>query len=232
MVKEIQYTSIKRVLDDLLDHPMLRDLSLDQVVRYTIRFISLNGFPKLYQNKETVLDIENYRAVLPCDLIAINQVKDCKTQICLRAMTDTFLPADKRLLTELSFKTQGQLLYTSFKEGQVEVSYKAIPVDENGFPLLVDNEIYIAALEAYIKKQVFTIKFDQGKVTGPVLQNAKQDYALLAGQLNSEFTIPSISEMQSISNMLTHMVPRMNEFYKGFKTLGAKEIIFTHDNNR
>lgn len=232
MVKEIQYTSIKRVLDDLLDHPMLRDLSLDQVVRYTIRFISLNGFPKLYQNKEAVLDIENYRAVLPCDLIAINQVKDYKTQICLRAMTDTFLPADKRLLTELSFKTQGQVLYTSFKEGQVEVSYRAIPVDENGFPLLVDNEIYIAALEAYIKKQVFTIKFDQGKVTGPVLQNAKQDYALLAGQLNSEFTIPSISEMQSISNMLTHMVPRMNEFYKGFKTLGAKEIVFTHDNNR
>ena len=232
MVKEIQYTSIKRVLDDLLDHPMLRDLSLDQVVRYTIRFISLNGFPKLYQNKEAVLDIENYRAVLPCDLIAINQVKDYKTQICLRAMTDTFLPAYKRLLTELSFKTQGQVLYTSFKEGQVEVSYRAIPVDENGFPLLVDNEIYIAALEAYIKKQVFTIKFDQGKVTGPVLQNAKQDYALLAGQLNSEFTIPSISEMQSISNMLTHMVPRMNEFYKGFKTLGAKEIVFTHDNNR
>lgn len=29
MVTEIQYTSIKRVLDNLLEHPMLRDLTLE-----------------------------------------------------------------------------------------------------------------------------------------------------------------------------------------------------------
>ena len=230
MVKEIQYTSIKRVLDNILDHPMMRDLSIDQVVRYVIRFIEINGFPKLYQDKQDTLDIENYRTVLPCDLISIKQVEDCKTHICLREMTDTFLPGENRLPTELSFKTQGQVLYTSFKEGQIEIAYKSIPIDEDGFPLLIDNEVYLAALEAYIKKQVFTIKFDQGKLAGPVLQNAKQDYAWLAGQLNSEFTIPSISEMQSISNAMTHLVPRMNEFYKGFKTLGEKEIIRKHNN--
>ena len=32
MVKEIQYTNIRRVLEDLQDHPMLRDLTLEQVV--------------------------------------------------------------------------------------------------------------------------------------------------------------------------------------------------------
>lgn len=231
MVKEIQYTSIKRVLDNLLDHPMLRDLTLEQVIRYTLRFIGINGFPKLYQQKQDTLEIKDYRAVLPCDLISIIQVKDNKTKVCLRSMTDNFLPKDGRLITELSFKTQGRILYTSFPEGEVEIVYKAIPVDENGFPLLVDNEIYIGALEAYIKKQVFTIKFDQGKLAAPILQNAKQDYAWLAGQLNSEFTIPSVSEMQSISNAMTHLIPRMNEFYKGFKTLGSKEVIWTHNNN-
>ena len=230
MVKEIQYTSIQRVLDNLLDHPMLRDLSLEQVIRYTVRFIELNGFPKLYQNKEEVLDIEAYRAPLPCDLIKINQVKDTKTKICLRAMTDNFLPKDGRVTNELTFKTEGRVLYTSFEEGQVEVSYKAIPIDENGFPLLVDNEIYIAALEAYIKVRAFTVKFDQGKTSAGVLQNAKQDYAWLAGKLNSEFTIPSKSEMQSITNTMTSLIPRMNEFYKGFKDLGKRQVIWTHNN--
>jgi len=37
---------------------------------------------------------------------------------------------------------------------------------------LIDDENYLAALEAFIKVKVFTIKFDTGKITAPVLQNA------------------------------------------------------------
>lgn len=82
--------------------------------------------------------------------------------------------------TEMSFKTQGRIIYTSFPEGSIELSYKAIPVDEDGYPLLIDDENYLAALEAYIKVRVFTVKFDTGKITGPVLQNAQTDYAWLS----------------------------------------------------
>lgn len=96
MVTEIQYTSIKRVLDNLTEHPMLRDLSLEQVVRYTIRFISLNGFPELYTDKTEEVDIKDFRGVLPCDLISIIQVKDEKTGIAMRAMTDNFLPPKEK----------------------------------------------------------------------------------------------------------------------------------------
>ena len=65
MVTEIQYTSIKRVLDDLLDHPLLRNLTLEQVIRHTLRFISLHGYPALYQDKIISVMIKNFRGVLP-----------------------------------------------------------------------------------------------------------------------------------------------------------------------
>ena len=240
MVKEIQYTSIRRVLDNLMDHPMLRDITLEQVVRYTVRFIGINGLPKMYQDKIVVLDVHEFRAALPCDLISIIQVKDNHSGICLRSMTDSFTPgiepkeAKERLhrdvphLHEMSFKTQGRVLYTSFPEGQVEVAYKAIPLDEDGFPLLIDNENYLAALEAYIKKQVFTIKFDQGKLAAGVLQNVQQEYAWLAGQLKAEFMIPSVSEMQSLMNAYNSLIPRMSEFYRGFRDAGDRELIRRH----
>jgi hypothetical protein len=51
-------------------------------------------------------------------------------------------------------------MFTSFTNGKVKVSYKAIPVDENGFPLIPDNPTYLSALEQFIKVQVFTILFD------------------------------------------------------------------------
>lgn len=265
MIANIQYTNIRRVLDNLLDHPLLRDVSLEQAVRYTIRFISLHGYPALYKDRIKDIEIENYRGVLPCDLISIIQVKNLKSNVCMRAMTDNFNPSmderkrkekcttltnnvipnppmvhspapygmdrccpEKQDFTESSFKTQGRIIYTSFPGGHIQISYKAIPVDDDGYPLLIDNEVYLAALEAYIKKQVFTIKFDTGKINAGVLQNAQQEYAWLAGQLQDEMTIPSVSEMEAITRMWNTMIPSVRQFDSGFKHLGDREYLRLH----
>lgn len=231
MVTEIQYTNIRRVLDDIHDHPMLNNVTLEQVVRYTIKFISKHGYSKLYQDKQEEVEIHDFRGLLPCDLISIIQVKDDKSGICLRSMTDSFIPKEEAFRhshEELAFKTQGRVIFTSFPEGKVTVAYKAIPVDDEGFPLLIDNETYLDALEAYIKKQVFTVKFDQQKIAAGVLQNAQQEYAVAARLLLSEFTVPSVSEMESISRMWESLIPRVRQFDKGYKHLGDREYIRNH----
>jgi hypothetical protein len=260
MVKEIQYTSIKRVLDNILDHPLLRDVSLEQAVRYTIRFIGLFGMPKLYCDKIEDVEIHEFRGLLPCDLISIVQVKDLATGICLRAMTDNFTPGmlphhkDKEhkppldllnnlkkddprrwyiprlrlYLHEPAFKTQGRVIFTSFPEGKIGLAYKAIPVDDEGFPLLIDNETYLNALEAYIKKQVFTVKFDTGKISAGVLQNAQRDYAWAAGELQDELTVPSVSEMEAITRMWNTLIPNVTSFDRGFINEGDREYIRRH----
>jgi hypothetical protein len=259
MVKELQYTSIKRVLDNLTEHPLLRDLTLEQVVRYTIRFISIHGYPKLFEDKIADVEIKDFRGELPCDLVSIIQVKDLRTGVCLRSMTDNFakgmVPKDKKrchpkdLLNnvrserfyrnlyippileygeEPAFKTQGRVIYTSFPKGIVGIAYKSIPVDEDGYPMIVDNENFLAALEAYIKKTVFTMKFDTGKVNMNVLQMAQRDYAWLAGQLESEFLQPSQSEMESLSRALNTLILRTTEFDDGFKHLGDREYLRKH----
>lgn len=232
MIKEYQYINIRRILDELHRHPLLNDLTLEQVVSYVVSFIGIFGMPKLYQDKEEILHIEDFRGRLPCNCIQINQIKECKTGVCLRSMTDNFMPkehydknAGYKIPQELSFKTQGQVLYVSFKTGDVSVSYKSIPIDEDGFPLLIDNSVFLRTLEAYIKKEVFTILFDMGKIQAAVLQNTQQQYAWLAGQLQSEFTIPSQSEMESISRMWNTLIQRTSEFNTGFRSLGDKEYL-------
>lgn len=232
MVKEYNYISIKEILNRLMRHPLLRDVNLDQVIQYTIDFISIFGMPKFYFDKQETLHIEDYRAMLPCDLIAINQVKECSTNTCLRSMTDNFLSEDYyekkngyRVPQELTFKVQGQVIFTSFREGDITVSYKAIPVDDNGFPLLIDNPTFLKTLEAYIKKEIFTIMFDMGKISSPVLQNAQQQYSWLAGQLQSEFTIPSISEMESLKRSWCTLLQRTTSFNDGFRNNGNQEYI-------
>lgn len=256
MVTNIQYTNIRRVLDDITDHPLLRDVTLEQVIRHTIRFISLHGYPQLYQDKINIVDIKDFRGLLPCDLISIIQVCDIGANVCLRAMTETFTPGlshkpdmrnqPKNLLNntkfpvgtyippipeyreEPSFKTQGRIIFTSFPEGRVEIAYKAIPVDEDGFPLLIDNETYLNALEAYIKVKVFTVKFDTGKIQAGVLSNAQTEYAWASHLLQSEMTTPSMAEMESMTRYLNTLIKPVKQFDNGFKDLGNREYLRRH----
>lgn len=232
MIKEYTYISIKELLSRILRHPLLQDLTLEQVVQYTLDFIGIFGMPKLYQDKEEVIHIEDFRGLLPCDLISINQVKECKSGVCMRSMTDNFMPQEHydknvgyKVPQELTFKTQGQIIYTSFKTGDILVSYKSIPVDKDGYPLLIDNSVFMKALELYIKREAFTVLFDMGKIQAGVLQNTQQQYAWLAGQLQSEFTIPSISEMESIKRSWCTLIQRVTSFNDGFRNNGNQEYI-------
>lgn len=231
MVKEIEYISIKELLSRVLRHKLLQEFTLEQAIQYTIDFIGIFGFPELYEDKQAEIDICDYRGKLPCDLISIDMVKDCRTNVPLRSMTAAFNPGGKyynHLQQEPQFKTQNRTITTSFPEGKVIIAYKAIPVDDEGLPLLVNNTKYLKALELYVKCQLFTMLFDEGKITQQVLNHTEQEYGWAAGQLEEEFKTPSVAEMQTITNMLHQIFPRQDEFYNNFESLGNKEFRRVH----
>ena len=242
MIKEIKYVNIKEIVSRVLRHPLLKDFGIEQAVQYVSDFIDIFGLPDMMENKEATVQIKDYRGVLPCDCVSINQVKDCLTRNCFRAMTDTFTPNDRDYQAikdnqgvewykrphELAFKTQGNVIFTSMKNGNIIISYKAIPVDKDGYPLLIDNGIYLKTLELYIKKELFLVLFETGKVSSAVIQNVQQDYAWRAGQLQKEFTTPNVSEMEAFARMWTSLIPRMTSFDSGFIEQGDREYRRQH----
>lgn len=238
MNKQTEFVKLQEVISRALRHPLLKDVNMEQAVQYCVDFIHIFGLPDMYQDKEIKVPIHKFRGELPCDLISINQVKDTCSNICLRSMTDSFFPdcyeRGRKVIgyigypDELTFKVQNHIIFTSFEEGEVLVSYKAIPVDDDGFPLIPDNPTYHKALELYIKVEVFTILFDQGKIRGDVLNHTEQQYAWRAGQLTSEYNIPSESEMESICRSWTTLIQRTTEFDNGFKNLGDREYLKQH----
>lgn len=230
MVKDVRYCSVRRVLDDLMEHPMLNDISLEQVVRYAVRFIHKHSYPPMFKEKVEKVAIHDFRGALPCDLVSVIQVKDMKTNLCMHSMTDNFASGlggshPYNPYSEQTFKTQNRVIYTSFPEGEVEISYQSVSVDDDGFPLIIDNENYLDALEAYIKMKIFGIRFDQGKIAPAVYSEAKQQYGIASRLLESEFTTPSVSEMQSIANLWNTLLPNVREADRGFARLGNREYL-------
>lgn len=226
MIKERNnFVNIREVLARVTSHPMLKNVDLEQAIRYTVDFISIVGLPTFYLDKEVNIPIEDYRGLMPCDLVSITQVKDKKTGFCMHSMTDTFNPREYDFYTESTFKTQGNVILTSFRTGEITISYKALPVDETGIPLLIDNANFLKALELYIKKEKFSDLYDEGKIRDGIMGKAETDYAWAVAQCEKEFIMPSLSELQSITNLLNTLIPRMSEFDSGFRNLGNREYL-------
>lgn len=221
-----RYISIKEVLDNLLDNPLLQDLTLERVVNYTVDFIRKVGMPKVYIEKTANLEIKECRALLPCDfhkMIQVRVFREGYSQV-FRSSTDSFhLSKDKGDSHDLTYKLQGQDIYTSMKNGTIEIVYQAIPVDCDGYPMILDNSSFREALELYITKKRYKVLFDTGKIRGDVYSSTCQDYAFAVGQAQTSLIMPTIDEMESITNSWNTLIPRVREHSFGFINNGSKE---------
>lgn len=226
-----RYISLRQILDDILDHPMLKDVSFERAVNYTVHFMRIVGCPRMFEEKTALVEIENYRGMIPCDFNDIIQVRtysscDRKNYGVFRHTTDSFHMSDnKQDSFDLTYKIQGNVIFTSIKEGTIEIAYNAFAVDSDGYPMIPDNSSFINALELYIKKKHFNVLFDTGKITPQIYNQVCQDYAWAVGQAQSDLIRPTIDQMESITNMLNTLVPRVTEHRTGFVNLGTKERI-------
>lgn len=217
-----QYINIKVVLDRILRHPLMQDLSLETAVDYTIDFMRIVGMPRMFTEKVVRIPIDKYRALLPCDYYQTIQVR-IPGGHALVYSTDSFHMNNKG--NSSTYKIQGNIIYTSIESGELELAYLAISTDADGYPLLPDNSSFTRALELYIKKQWFTILFDLGKITSAVLQNTQQEYAWAVGDCQSEFNRMSIDQMEAFSNSWRTMILRDHQHSSGFIGDGSRQTL-------
>lgn len=222
-----EYISIKRILDDLLSHPMLADLTYESAINYTEEFIRLVGVPQSFEDKVEELEVKDYRAMLPCDFVEIIQARS-KEGIAYRETTDSFHFRPSKDEREFTYKLQNRYIYTSVKEDTLTLAYKVMPLDCEGVPMVPDNSSFKVALELYIKLKMFTIMFDMGKISQQVLMNTQKEYAWYVGQAQTSMIRPSIDQMESITNMLNTLVTNVSSHSEGFRHLGSKEYLKRH----
>ena len=234
----IQTTNIRRILDRLMRHKMMQDIPFETAVEYTVDFLELMGTPGLYNEKTAIIEIHNWRGALPCDFKDMIQVRVSPIQMngekiaitpCYRYSGDSFhMSPNKHIEGSLTYKTSGMVIFTSTRDTDVEISYHAFAVDDDGYPLLPDNASFLRGLEAYIKMKWFEIKFDSGELSQAVMERADREYCWAAGDAQSEFSRLDVDKAETLFNSFATLLPRNNEHWKGFFTNGSKELWKRH----
>ena len=217
-----QYTNIRVVLDKITRHPLLTDITLEAAVDYCVDFMRIVGVPKMFEDKTQKIRLKDYKGILPVDWVETNQIKYEGTP--MRSSTDTFhMSTNKDGGADRTFVVQGNYIHTTEETGEIEISYKGIATDADGYPMLPDNSNFTRALEQYIKLQYFTILFDLGKISGAVYSNTQQQYAWAVGSCTTDMLRLDLSKAESFFNSFRTLLPRVNEFHNSFKNNGSRE---------
>lgn len=222
-MKAYNRISIRQILDNILAHPMLQDLTLERAVNYAVEFIKIVGMPDAFEHRVEKVEVANYQ-------LDPSKLEGCYQILSIRDDKGVVLSYSSSLFDSPSnpgsvpsYVVRGNIIQTSIEKGEVEVAYLGIPL-EDGFPTIPDIASYTRALEAYIKKQWFTILFDLGKLHSSILSNAQQEYAWAVGQAQSELAHMSLDEIEAFTNMWNSLLPQRNPYLSGFKTLGSRTL--------
>lgn len=114
--------------------------------------------------------------------------------------------------------------------GFVKLSYKAIATDERGYPLIPDTASYQEAVYWYVMMKLNFPGFLKGTLGGHRKYN-QQTYVYIQSQWNfyrnqayAEAMMPTESEMRSIKNEWTKLIPDWDSDDVFFKSSGERQL--------
>lgn len=121
------------------------------------------------------------------------------------------------------------------KTGYVKLSYKAVAVDDKGYPLIPDLASYQEAIYWYVMMKLNFPKFLKGKLGGGKASGAnvnvytylQQQWNFYRNQAYAEAMMPTESDMRSIKNEWNKLVPEWDSDEVLFRSEGEKQLNYT-----
>lgn len=230
--------SLGRIIWKVLKNKLVTDLSYDDAAESALEFIRLVGAPLAFTNEVATIEINTYKAALPENLINIRGVRLMEGEdsphgpTALRYATDLYHQqvdcnesSEACVDREYTYEVQKGILFASFPTGTAEISYKGIGVDEDGYPLIPDNEKFTMGLEYYILHRYLEGLWALGKITDKVFQYYEQKRHWYMGAANSSMQMQGIDQLESTMNGLNRLVRTDNAQETFFRKWGKKEQI-------
>ena len=125
-------------------------------------------------------------------------------------------------------------LVTNKSKGFVKLAYKAIAVDERGYPLIPDLSSYQEAIYWYVTMKLSFPKFMSGKLGGRGVNTPGNVYFYIQQQWNfyrnqayAEAMMPTADDMENIKNDWNKLIPDWDARDTFFNNIGKEQSVYT-----
>lgn len=222
--------SLKEILWRVKLHPLMSDLTYDDAALYAIEAIRLIGAPVSFSRNIKELSVVNHKARLPESLIEIRGIKDFYSNVAYSYASDIYMGDNCNedfnceciKDSNFSYTYEQGILKTSIKNTKVLLSYKSLPVDEEGYPLINDNQANQNAIRYHILYSHLEPLYDIGKVTDKAFNRISQNRDWYIGAASSSMQLNNLDHLETTMNAINRLLINTTAHSQGFSTLSFK----------
>lgn len=227
---------------------VINDLNLGDIAEWTYTAMGLIGVTLPFINRVTdgnedvgnpkPIVIQDYMGELPCDLYTLNGVREYYSKIPLRESSYVYQQsANNRggeftMRSDMTYTINNDIIYPEFKEGLLELTYRAFPIDKDGLPLIPDNVSYIEAIKAFIVYKIAYKEFISGRMAQNIYNVISQDWEFYSISSKNRMMIPSMDKAESMLNRATRFIKKQNYHNYGFKYMDDPQMMIAFDRTR
>jgi len=227
--------SLKTILWKVMNNPLASDLSYELAAEYAVEALRLVGAPFVLEPKDppSTINIVNYKGAMPLDIIELTGLKgiietedETFYEVALTYATDSFHQSagcDSNCPTEATYTVNNGVIKTSFQTGRVQVSYRALPVDEDGFPLIPNNQKMILAVEYYILYKFLEPLWIIGKISDKAFNHISQQKHWYMGAAGSDLKLAGYDHIEAVMNTINRLIVDSDAHRRFFRNSGQKE---------
>lgn len=127
---------------------------------------------------------------------------------------------------ELQYTTKPGYINTCMPRGFVKISYYAIYTDEDSMPMIPDLESYKEAIYWYVTMKLMYPKKLKGQISQGDYYDIRNSYNFYRKQAYAEAMMPTVDDLETISNIYTKLYPEINDHNMFFSTSGDEQNIY------
>jgi hypothetical protein len=205
------------------------------------------------ENGPAPIEVVNYRGLLPQDVFHIinHSIRDYNTKIKMIPTNNLYFLADVDevesvddtisddfdFVTRISsgkvgyqhkYMIQNDEIITSMKEGLIEMSYKAFPLDSNGYPMIPEHPKLIEAIKYAILERVCIRLLSRGKITERFYDKIDQKYLFHKASASNALKLRTLPSEEVFKKRFMRLSPDLNQYDNNFDDFGYSEEFYKH----
>lgn len=119
-----------------------------------------------------------------------------------------------------TYHLSDNFIFPNFKNGFVFITYEALPVDDEGFPLIPDNRRFKEAIKAYIVYKIDYILYRTKELDKNIFEYSEKEWLWYVSSAGNAARMPNYDGMQSLMNAMK-LIPQKYSHNSFFRNLGA-----------
>ncbi len=147
------------------------------------------------------LQVKEFKARIPCDIASLKGVEHEGNRLSSNRADDSEAMRTKGKLTDFpTYEITGPYMKFKFEEGEVFIYYMGIPCDDNGWPLVPDNEKMKKALAHRILLGLLSRGFKHPTVGGDYW-DMETRVEMMIEDARNDINMPSIDDYERMKTL-------------------------------